>query len=150
MNNPAKRKLNVKLLRKIQKHILEEPRRFFMAGLVATGTPGATFENSNWYEDLPSIVPRCGTSACIAGWTALLSGKSTKQAGILSLNWSARRLGLSPRVFGSSVDGRLVSPLFYSANWPDPFRARYAKAKTPKTRAKIAVARIDHLIKEGK
>ena len=27
---PRKPKLNVKLLRKIQKHILEEPKRFFM------------------------------------------------------------------------------------------------------------------------
>jgi hypothetical protein len=46
--------MNVKLLRKVAKHILAEPKRWgFMWRLHTTDSP-------------------CGTQACIGGWTELL------------------------------------------------------------------------------
>lgn len=134
-------KLNVRLLRRIKRHILEEPRRFFMEGIVATGEPGKQFPFSATYRDLAASVPSCGTAACIHGWTALLSGKTPEQARKLSFAWSERKLGL-PRWFG---DERL----FFSSGWPRRFAALYRKAETPATRAKIAAARIEHLISKG-
>ncbi len=139
-----KRKLNVRLLRKIERHILAEPRRFFMAGLVATGEPGKKFDEfeRKYNRDLSPIVPPCGTAACIAGWTGLLLGKTEDEIMNLPFDWHAKQLGLGAK-FGDGVD----SPLFYADSWPEPFKTRYANARTPSQRAKIAAARIEHLIK---
>jgi len=49
--------MNTKLLRKVQKHIREEPRRW----------------SFGWI--LRSSHSPCGTKACIAGWTVLLGDK---------------------------------------------------------------------------
>lgn len=136
-------KLNVKLLRRIQKHILEEPRRFFMAGVVITGDPGKAFPDHWAYVDLPGTVPPCGTAACVHGWTALLSGKTIAQTKQLNFAWSRRALGL-PVMKDESND-----PLFYADNWPEPFRGSYRVCKEPAGRAEIASKRIDHLIKTG-
>lgn len=136
-------KLNVRLLRKIQRHIIEEPRRFFMGGVVATGTPGSEFTKWACYAyDLAETVPACGTAACIHGWTVILSGKTPAQVYHLSFEWSLRKLGLLP-------SWENENRLFICDDWPGPFRERYRNAKTPKQRAKIACARIDHLIKTG-
>jgi len=130
-----KRKLNVRLLRKIQKHITEEPRRFFMTWYKAHGTPGQQFD-ADW-SDLAKSVPDCGTAACIAGWANGLTGAKY-------YDWddawrASKQLGLS-------IDSDY---LFINYMWPKPFCARYAVAKTPKQRAKIACQRIDYLIETG-
>lgn len=140
-------KLNVQLLRRIKRHILEEPRRFFMQGVVQTGEPGKPFEKQLAYGDLASLVPPCGTAACIHGWTALLSGKTPKQTGRLSFEWSERRLGIPHDNRISQFWGK--DYLFDADDWPQPFASRYAKAITPRGRAKIAAARIEHLITTG-
>ena len=57
-------KLNVPMLRKVQKHILSEPRRLDME----TWTELLTDEE----KKLPSSPP-CGTVGCIGGWTNILS-----------------------------------------------------------------------------
>lgn len=139
---PTKRKLNIKLLRKLQKHILGEPRRFFMEGVVITGKPGRPFNDAFWYTDVAAVAPECGTAACIHGWTALLSGKKPYEAKRLSYDWSRRKLGLSRLT-------TYLDPLFDLDAWPNPFRKRYSKAKRAATRAKIGAARIEHLIKTG-
>jgi len=53
--------MNVELLRKIQQHIKEEPRRY-------------SFDWASESDKSP-----CGTQACIAGWAMVLSGKRTIQ-----------------------------------------------------------------------
>lgn len=138
----TKPKLNVRLLRRIKRHILEEPNRFFMEGVVKTGPPGGQFTTLSRFifSDLPLNVPPCGTAACIHGWTALFHGKTVNQTDDLSFAWSAKKLGL-PR---GSVLG-----LFLAYRWPEPFACRYAKATRPSRRAKIAAARIEHLISKG-
>lgn len=57
-------KLNVKLLRRIQRHIVAEPRRYEQSvyGDTVTGKKA----------------PTCGTQGCIAGWAVFLSTPKSK------------------------------------------------------------------------
>lgn len=137
-----KPKLNVRLLRRIQRHILDEPRRFFMLGAVATGPPGQCFNKYHcWARDLSDIAPACGTAACIHGWLGVFSGKTPNQITSLSLSWSADKLGLSRDA---------AETLFLIDQWPIKFRYRYENAKTPAGRARAADRRIEWLITTGK
>jgi hypothetical protein len=90
----TKRKLNVRLLRRIKKHILEEPRRFWMGWWVVPNVPGQ--------HPAP-----CGTTACIAGWAAIL-GKRREP------NYHNGRRALR-------LNERQANSLFFSHNWPEPF-----------------------------
>lgn len=87
-------------------------------------------------RDLSPTMPPCGTAACIAGWANLFTKYFDESSSI----HAQQVLGL---------DENEAESLFYDDNWPEPFRTRYQKAKTPKQRAKIACQRIDHLIKHG-
>lgn len=122
--------MNVKLLRKIQKHILAEPKRFIMGTKIVSGEPGTPirgyavrpcdFNNRNPYEQAQTFAP-CGTAACIMGWGDMLGA--------------------------SQEDRDMWNPLCSASTWPKKFADPYAKAKTPLARARIASARIDHFIK---
>lgn len=131
-------KLNVRLLRRIKKHILANPSRFFMGWYVARGVPRSRhfdLPNSLRFSvlDLPSTVPECGTAACIAGWANLFTGhKPTAHRS------AAKALGL-PNDNG----------LFSIYEWPCKYRDKYRSAKTSRARARIAANRIEHLIKTG-
>ena len=56
----AKSKMNVRLLRKVQKHILEEPKRYDQ-DIVAKASSEAP----------------CGTACCIAGWAEVLGNSKS-------------------------------------------------------------------------
>lgn len=134
--------LNVELLRRIQVHITEEPRRFFMAWFTARGEPGGGWTRSSvTLSDLAATVPPCGTAHCIAGWTNVLSGNDKAE------NYKAACdfLGL-PFLNGDTFG---YDALFCDFDWPEPFQSRYGRAKTPQDRARIACERIDHLIATG-
>lgn len=89
--------MNIQLLRKIQKHISEEPRRY-------------TF---HWR--IPSSISPCGTQACIAGWAMVLSGKRTPES-VLKFDWNSWD---AAEVLGLSEDEK--NRLFI--HWPDKFSA---------------------------
>jgi len=121
--------MNVELLEKVKQHILEEPRRLVMGRVKLEGEPGTTpkpnslmpiYAAGNTYESKQKF-PDCGTMACIMGWARILDPVAARDGGF----------------------GRLCD----ASTWPKRFRNRYAKAKTPIMRAKIAAARIDHFIK---
>lgn len=85
--------------------------------------------------------PPCGTAACIAGWTLILSGKEPFKIVGRSTNdatTAARLLNI-----------RHWQPLFYSFLWPLKFAIPYRQADTPAKRAKIAAERIEYLITKG-
>ena len=63
--------LNVKLLRKIKRHILAVPNRFQMEWWKTTDKPGTSVR----LDGLDRRVPKCGTVCCLAGWALELSGK---------------------------------------------------------------------------
>jgi hypothetical protein len=131
--------MNVKLLRRVAKHILEEPRRLNMSvGLE------------------PSNAAPCGTTGCIAGWTALLSRKFThadvETCGV-ELRWTdvknaaISKLGLTPDE---------ASVLFHIDNWPAQFREPFNNAydaysstnheAIKRTQAEITAKRIEYFI----
>ena len=119
--------MNVKLLRKVAKHILEEPRRFMMRTWRVKGAPGEPLYDHKRKHKFPS----CGTVACIGGWCALLSGKD---------------------VFGTNLHklvGITVAQgdrLFYRSSWPKQFKSKF-KEDGSLTSARIGAKRIEHFIK---
>ena len=125
--------MNVKLLRKVAKHILAEPTRLVMGNwLLKKG-----------YEDIEAIeygefgsrpFPKCGTAGCIAGWTCELSGKGKVKHHDLV---AKRLLGLNKRE---------SERLFLPDQWPAEFERGYNDDGRKKT-AEVAVARIEHFIK---
>lgn len=133
--NSTKSGLNVKLLRRIQRHIFVRPSRFMMAWYYSKGKPGA--RGGSW-SDQPKRYPPCGTVACIAGWANILTGAKTTQE-IQDSTRAARKLGLPDIPFG-------IYPLFGVHLWSTDFATRYRAATTPKERVKIASEVIDDLI----
>lgn len=120
--------MNTELLRKVQKHILEEPKRVHMSRFVFDQ------DEMDEYRLKP---PACGTVACIGGWAAILGGKKESA--------------------GDSVSGALLDinfgegeRLFYRSAWPTKFSERLDRAK-PQTEAYAQVVsdRIDHFIETG-
>ncbi len=115
--------MNTKLLRKVQKQILKEPRQFHM---------------QEWFSRyVPWEIPNCGTAACIGGWAVCLATKSTP--GDLTRLW---RDTIDPdKVL--DLSGEEGDRLFLESQWP----ARFKGGKTPEIRAERAAKRIDHFIK---
>lgn len=138
-------KLNVRLLRRIQKHILEEPRRFMMvaSNFVATTQEQWHCFRRHLFSDASEIMTPCGTAACIAGWANILTGVNPRSFKAGDPQRAAVQIGITPSPLWSK------SNLFVIENWPEPFCSRYKKAKTSRVRVKIACKRIDHLIKTG-
>lgn len=123
--------MNVKLLRKVKKHILAEPKRFCF----------------HWARK--SLEAPCGTRACIAGWTIILGAglmEPFDADGDLVIPKSLTRnkmgyySGPASKLLG--ITEEQADRLF--VYWPSPFKDRGYDAKT-------AAARIEHFIKtEGK
>lgn len=177
----------VKLVRKVQNHILEEPKRFNMEDWTTHISDELT-DASDWND--PTLMvehnklvkkqfPACGTTACIAGWVAILSKPlKTDKDGYLVLpkvndiaDFARKKLGLkdfdrilcklalddketdaleSPDYHGPAFDDHI----FFVHRWPQPFKSKYAneidKPKPSKLKlAKIAVARLDHFLYTG-
>jgi hypothetical protein len=121
--------MNVKLLRKIQKHILEEPKRYDQNVWLAEGAPQNGFAT-------------CGTMACIGGWAQILGSKRKPRA-VSRVN-AMRLLGIDRAQAWRLFDSIAGVP---EDMWPRKFSAAYVKAKTDLGRARAAVRRIDHFIK---
>jgi hypothetical protein len=117
--------MNVKLLRKIKKHILEQPKRLLM---------GRWIVNKGDYATEKVRFAKCETAACIAGWACILAGQGKPQDVSLT---AEKLLGLG---------WRQASRLFQPLEWPDKFDAGLLDNGTAKT-AKMAARRIEHFIK---
>jgi hypothetical protein len=133
----TKSKLNVKLLRRIQQHILEEPRRLDMGNWKSTRTDGP-------------CAPPCGTVACIAGWALVLSGKSIPEFENIAHD-AAELIGVQHTQSGDvNVDEDCqAGKLFLRFEWPEPFVSQFADATDISQRAQITANRIEHLITTG-
>ncbi len=139
------KKINVRLLRRIQKHILEEPRRFFMSGvfIYARNQKHWKRKTIGHSDTSPSpVMPPCKMAACIAGWANILTGHASE-----GLIHAAKILGLSYIPDGDRES--LANRVFIAGYWPRPFWSRYKNARTTRGRARVAVDRIEHLIKTG-
>jgi hypothetical protein len=137
-----------RLLRKVAKHILEEPNRYDQNDVISYGKPGEAYKNWNRpLEESKSKFPACGTVACIGGWLNILTSKRRPHvlAG-LPLRKLTTLLGVT-----ESQIRRLIAYTYAKddAPWPERFRKAYDSAKTPRQRANVAHQRIEHFIKTG-
>lgn len=129
-----KKGINVPLLRKVQKFLLAEPRRFDMTEWINPS------EYSNVLKE-----PPCGTACCIAGATYLIAKKITP-CGEIAGTAEAYEVSLAATK-ALIIDSDQESRLYLTSGWPKRFQKAYHKAKTPLARAKAGVARIEHFIK---
>lgn len=135
-------KLNKRLLRKVRNRIAKIPESYD--------------QNHFWLDS--SNAP-CGTVACLAGETIIVSRPTVKQ-GLQSLRRltnsvfcvtadhpvarrAASLLGVSDAEAVAMFDGD-------GERWPQPYRAQFERAGGPQTRAKVAVAYLDECLKRGK
>lgn len=130
--------MNITLLNRVMKHILEEPRRLLMQSwLVRKGYEEDQIECSlptSEYNPKFRPFPPCDTAACIAGWTCILEGKG-----------KSKRLDLmGKRLLG--LDKKQAERLFIPDSWPKQFR-RGLRDNGTRLTAETAVARIKHFIK---
>ena len=128
--------MNVKLLRKVKKHILEEPKRLKMwSWIVLRSKYSRRVERSDSVGgDRPFA--RCGTAACIAGWACILSKQNP--VGVVEIhNAAIELLGLT-----QVQAHKLFGPL----SWPDKFY-RTDLDSGSRTAAEVTAARIEHFIK---
>jgi hypothetical protein len=125
--------INVKLLRKIAKHITDKPRRFVMRTFM--------YSTDGWGDEFRADdgsmqkFEKCGTVACIGGWAVLLTDGVAPTGEI-----RARAV----EILG--IQGMNEDKLFEVTMWPTEFTKRYWAAKTQRQRAKVAAERIEHFI----
>lgn len=134
--------MKTRLLRKIQAHLAEEPKRYVQ-----------DYEHITSTETLERVslngAPPCGTMACIGGWACVLSGDSSPS--YHTMRKAQEYLGLDPeqadRLFsGVSVSEGDIRIVYSGTRWPKKFASAYAKAKTQRGRVAVAIRRIDHFI----
>lgn len=116
--------MNIKLLRRIQRQIKREPRRFVMDQYF-TAPYGA--ETS-----------RCLSAACIAGWAITFT--KTKSGKPSQVPPRYHKYHIAQKALNLTEDQ--CEALFYEAGWP-------AKFKRGGPLWKRAIARIEHLIETG-
>lgn len=150
----------VRKLLKVKEHILEEPLRLKMGTFVITADKiKDILELGNYFSEpkyKDTVFPKCNTVGCIAGWTVLLTDGMLSAGGADAIEPRALEiLGLptdSEDLYDDDGERLKDIPnyldLFYVDNWPKKFETRYAKAKTPKARAKVVAARIDAFIEQ--
>jgi hypothetical protein len=130
--------VNTRLLRRVQKHILAEPRRLNMDCLLDSVS---VERKTN---------PPCGTVGCIAGWAAFLTQGAA--AHVSSESWLGAQDALaltSEQALRLFVEPKYAveKSLYYGdETWPLKFARKYLSAKTARQRAKVTAARIDHFI----
>jgi hypothetical protein len=136
--------MNVKLLRKIQKHILAEPRRLNMEWIATAAREVAVDK-----------IPPCGTICCISGWASVLSRPSVKLRVVEHFLYNPKNKKSYAARDGMEklqIDQDQGLRLFYVSYWPPMLRNRFWDSKGNKQlEAALAVERIDLFIEsEGK
>ncbi len=123
-------KLNVELLERVAKTIVENPDRFAM---------------ETW-------IGPCGTTACIGGWAISLEmgeGRSLaevkKAVSDFSIMHQAARV-----IFGPEAGTYTGVHLFGLSSWPENFKNAYIEAPTSGIRAKVAADYIHYFIEQHK
>lgn len=124
------KKETVRLLRRVQRHILKEPRRLAMGV---------------WANASASVY--CGTVGCIAGWAVMLTRPSLQRAVRDRVDkvydWESvgrKALRISPERARS---------LFHNENWPTDYRNRLEETHLQKEYVDVTIERIEHFIQTG-
>lgn len=131
--------MNVKLIRRIQKAILAEPKRVNMSDWAF---------HPSWVAKRK--LPRCNTVTCIAGWAVALDRK-LRGAGLVAYDCDGVGIAAAGRKALDLPSDFYGPSLFSALRWPEPYASRIAKYNSGTKRyAKVVAARLDYLIKEGK
>ena len=132
--------MNIELLEKIRKHILEEPKRINMKTWIIN--PFIQTEKLSVLKK-KNKAPSCNTVGCIAGWTQQLSSKGKIKR--FDLEIAREELRLTNNEANRLFLLRDMSILYH---WP-PYFEEELKKTNPGTRAyaRIVSARIKHFIK---
>jgi hypothetical protein len=145
--------MNKELLLKVRDHIGAEVNRLAMS-------TGARFAKEGTRKSLPLLrhsppyvteevkAPACGTLACIAGWSVILSDQHrdvvrADDGGEQFIPW------IDIKVLARDVlrlGYQQAEKLFYVDYWPEPYRTNYLNASSQAERTPIAMKRIDYFI----
>ncbi len=140
------RKLNVRLVRKIIRHILAEPRRYWQEWTIYTGTPGELIGGG-----FGQRFAKCGTAACIGGWAYILSTTRPRLNGCSRtlpwLQWSSTLLDKGGKALGlSDYHQSVLFSSMPSYDWPQPYARQYDAATTSRARARVACRLLEKVI----
>lgn len=138
--------MNTRLLRKVQKAIMKEPRRLNMS----------YFGREVDHNMHPEIYPPCNTQGCIAGHVLWITHPRVFLRAIAKDDYiisdrARQDLQLtteqSNRLFYFKSWGVVEDGQGNLLGWSEKFEDRYNMAATPLGRAKVVVDRIEHFIK---
>jgi hypothetical protein len=147
-------RLNIDLLRKVKKHITEEPKRLIMEDWFRDYTEAIQNKefrdfgyrdfkrNPPRFDGLEHPLPACNTVACIAGWVCVVGKIRGTKDFITSQHSAAKILGI--------VDYQAQKELFFLDSWPEKYQNEWLKTDDLTKRAKIACNRIEAFIKQYK
>lgn len=138
-----KRRLNIELLKKVQKRIKTIPE---------------SYDQKYWVGG-SSRAP-CGTVACLAGETIICAAPSV-EAGIRKLrsmddkgvdipNTAARLLGLNGNYWYSNLENETKIFLGNGHGFPEPYRTEFRKARKKIDKAEVVARYLGRVIKTGK
>lgn len=139
-----KLKMNVRLLRRIQREMLKEPARVEMK---RWAIPAKVLLESYPRRKSPS----CGTVGCIAGWGLMLTKgrKKTDYLGISKVILHRQNSGIQREAEKLlRITKQQGKHLFHQREWPDKFRWKLDKLNEGTAAyARVVCQRIDHFIK---
>lgn len=139
----------IKWLRRVQKHVLDEPKRVDMSdwlNIREKDMMGPQYDN---------YFPECGTVGCIGGWVAALASprpQSIADAG----KYAAKKLGIKFTQQGEWDGNGVFIPaeqgaanrLFFVEEWPQRFIDQLLHHRRQTLGyARVVSKRIDHFIK---
>jgi len=118
--------LNVELLRKVQRHIKEEPKRLRMNNWLVIRQPGEHIYMDTGYI----IMPSCGTVGCIAGWTWFLAQNPEElEYKLAQMSKDSKGRTSSLEVEAEKLldieDTKIPFCLFYLDTWPSLFSDKW-------------------------
>lgn len=134
----------IRILRKVQEHILQEPKRYDQNDVLTHFTDSDLEARKEWGQDNKNI-PKCGSIGCIGGWVNVLTKQPVKHWD--SLDVAAVTLGLDYEQRGrlfASVDPEPDEG--ETDGWPLDLQRAYCKAKTQVGRARVGARRIERFI----
>lgn len=143
MTENKKPVMNKELLEKVAQKILDEPRRLRMG---------------RWLEKLDDLYkndreyPPCGTVGCIAGWAVQIHMEENKSPlDVEDYQNYPDFENEGQKILGLTYQQR--RGLFFQENWPFEFRYNWENIQNFDDRyverAKLAAARIRHMIETG-
>ncbi len=130
----TKKKLNpnlIRLFRKVQKFLIEEPLRFDMRDGI---------------EVFPVFEPRGGTVCCIAGAGYAIHNKLVLNYSRVSFDKIEKMFAEEFKMTQQQMDRLFYTNLVCGRGWPHFYEKAYYVAPTALERACIGVARIEHFI----